>query len=116
MTISVSEPATTCRGPMTAPQSLAEALDRGRHDAIAELADLAASFSHSVALAADRGERLTVEVHFRQLVAVNIGPAKVPHRRSTKLFFCEGLGLGFRARWTKGWRELNRAEPVLPAL
>jgi hypothetical protein len=51
-------------------QSLAGALDYGRLDAIAELADLAASYWHSVALAAARGERGTITVHCRQLAAV----------------------------------------------
>jgi hypothetical protein len=37
---------------------------------IAELAYRAASYWHSIALAAERGERLTVEVHCRQVAAV----------------------------------------------
>jgi hypothetical protein len=50
--------------------SLADALDCNRFDQIAELAERAASYWHSVALAADRGERLTVTVHCKQVAAV----------------------------------------------
>jgi hypothetical protein len=46
------------------------ALDYSRFDQIAELAEKAASYWHSVALAADRAERLTIEVHCRQVAAV----------------------------------------------
>jgi hypothetical protein len=52
------------------PNSLADALDYGRFDAIAEFADLAASYWHSIAEAAVRGERLTIETHCRQVSAV----------------------------------------------
>ena len=52
------------------PRDIGAALDFGRFDAIAELAECAASYWHSVALAADRGERLTIEVHCRQVAAV----------------------------------------------
>jgi hypothetical protein len=56
---------------MSTPQTIAAALDCARFDAIAELAELASSYWHSIALAADRGERLTVEAHCRQVAAVN---------------------------------------------
>jgi hypothetical protein len=52
------------------PQTLTAALDYVRFDAIAELAEIAASYWHAVALAANRGERLTIEVHCRQVAAV----------------------------------------------
>jgi len=52
------------------PMILADALDYGRFDAIGELAARAASYWQSIALAADRGERLTIEVHCRQVAAV----------------------------------------------
>jgi hypothetical protein len=55
---------------MTALQTLAVALDADRFDAVADLAERAASYWYSIALAADRGERLTVEVHCRQVAAV----------------------------------------------
>jgi hypothetical protein len=54
---------------MSAP-TLASALDPARFDAIAEFADLAASYWRSIAEAASRGERLTVETHCRQVAAV----------------------------------------------
>jgi hypothetical protein len=54
----------------TSPPTLAAALDCGRFDAIAEFAEMAASYWHAVALAADRAERLTIEVHCRQVAAV----------------------------------------------
>ena len=53
-----------------AAPSLADALDCGRLNTIAELADLAASYWHSVALAATRGGRPTIETHCRQIAAV----------------------------------------------
>jgi len=53
-----------------APPTIASALDYGRFEAIAELAETAASYWHSLALAAMRGEKLTVEVHCRQISAV----------------------------------------------
>jgi hypothetical protein len=56
--------------PMSAPRTLVAALDCGRFDSMAELADLASSYWHSIALAAERGERLTVETHCRQVAAV----------------------------------------------
>jgi hypothetical protein len=55
---------------VAATPSLADALDSIRFGEIAELAERAASYWHSVALAADRGERLTIEVHCRQVAAV----------------------------------------------
>lgn len=54
----------------TSPQTLTAALDYGRFDAIAELADLAASYWISVREAAARSERLTLETHCRQVAAV----------------------------------------------
>ena len=64
--------ATTSRSDLSSPspQTLTAALDYGRFDAIAELAELAASYWHAVALAANRGERLTIDVHCRQVAAV----------------------------------------------
>jgi hypothetical protein len=53
---------------MSAPQIAA--LDLARFEAIAELADLAASYWRSIAEAALRGEQLTLEVHCRQVAAV----------------------------------------------
>lgn len=49
---------------------LAQALDVARLDELARLAELAASYWHSVALAADRGDALTVTVHCKQVAAV----------------------------------------------
>jgi hypothetical protein len=46
------------------------ALDAVRLDEIARLAELAASYWHSIALAADRGNRLTVATHCRQVASV----------------------------------------------
>jgi hypothetical protein len=54
----------------SSPQTLIAALDYGRFDAIAEFAERAASYLHAVALAANRGERLTIEVHCRQVAVV----------------------------------------------
>ena len=48
----------------------ASALDPIRFDEIARLAELAASYWHSIALAADRGDALTVVVHCKQIAAV----------------------------------------------
>ena len=53
-----------------ASPSLVNALDFDRFDAIAEMADLAASYWRSIAEAAARGERLTIETHCRQIAAV----------------------------------------------
>jgi len=64
--------ATTSRSELSAPspQALAGALDYVRFDAIAEFAERAASYWHAIALAADRSERFTIEVHCRQVAAV----------------------------------------------
>jgi hypothetical protein len=64
--------ATTSRPNLGAPspQTLTAALDYGRFDAIAEFAEMAASYWHAIALAANRGERLTVETHCRQVAVV----------------------------------------------
>jgi hypothetical protein len=51
-------------------QNLTAALDNLRFDAVAEYADLAASYWRSAAEAAFRGDRTTLEVHCRQLAAV----------------------------------------------
>jgi hypothetical protein len=56
-------------GPV-ARETIADALDVGRFDRLAELGELAASYWRSVALAADRGEALTVTVHCKQVAAV----------------------------------------------
>ena len=52
------------------PRTLADACDYVRFDAIEHLADLAASYWRSIAEAASRGERLTIDVHCRQVAAV----------------------------------------------
>jgi hypothetical protein len=49
---------------------LADALDFDRYAEIARLAALAASYWHSVALAADRGDVLTIRVHCHQVASV----------------------------------------------
>jgi hypothetical protein len=49
---------------------LAQALDVARLDELGRLAELVASYWHSVALAADRGDALTVTVHCKQVAAV----------------------------------------------
>ena len=54
----------------TPPQTTASALDYARLDAIAEFADLAASYWLSIREAATRGEKLTVETHCRQVSTV----------------------------------------------
>jgi hypothetical protein len=54
----------------TSPQTLPAALDYGRFDAIAQFAEIAASYWRSIAEAAFRGERLTLSVHCRQVAAV----------------------------------------------
>jgi hypothetical protein len=56
-------------GPV-ARETIADALDVGRFERLAVLAELAASYWRSVALAADRGETLTVTVHCKQAAAV----------------------------------------------
>jgi hypothetical protein len=57
-------------GDSIASETLADALDVGRFDRLAELAELAASYWRSVALAADRGDALTVTVHCKQAAVV----------------------------------------------
>ena len=49
---------------------MADALDFSRLDEIGRLAALASSYWHSVELAADRGDTLTVVVHCKQIAAV----------------------------------------------
>jgi hypothetical protein len=49
---------------------LAAALDFGRYDEIAGLGERAASYWCSIALAANRGDALTVVTHCRQVAAV----------------------------------------------
>jgi hypothetical protein len=46
---------------------LVDALDFGRFDEIARLATLAASYWHSIQLAAERGDVLTARVHCHQV-------------------------------------------------
>jgi hypothetical protein len=53
-----------------ASHRIEDALDCVRLDEIARLAGLAASYWHSVELAADRGDKLTVAVHCKQAAAV----------------------------------------------
>jgi hypothetical protein len=49
---------------------LVDALDFNRFDEIARLAAFAASYLHSIALAADRGDVLTARVHCHQVASV----------------------------------------------
>jgi hypothetical protein len=51
-------------------RNIVNAVDALRFDAIADLADLAASYWLSIREAAKRGEKLTCEVHCRQVAAV----------------------------------------------
>jgi hypothetical protein len=51
-------------------RNIVDAIDALRFDAIADLADLAASYWLSIGEAAKRGEKLTCEVHCRQVAAV----------------------------------------------
>jgi hypothetical protein len=51
-------------------ETIVNALDVARLDELARLAELAASYWHSVALAADRGDALTVTVHCKQVAVV----------------------------------------------
>jgi hypothetical protein len=51
-------------------ETIVNALDVARLDELARLAELAASYWRSVALAADRGDALTVTVHCKQIAAV----------------------------------------------
>ena len=48
----------------------ADALVTVRLDELARLSALAASYWHSIELAADRGDSLTVAVHLRQVAAI----------------------------------------------
>jgi hypothetical protein len=49
---------------------VADAVDVARFDAIAEFAELAVSYWTSIALAADRREGMSIELHCRQVAAV----------------------------------------------
>lgn len=68
---------------MTTPGSLApdppqrDPLEYVRLDEIAHLAALGASYWHSIELAADRGETVTVAVHFKQIIRVTREAAAV---------------------------------------
>jgi len=53
-----------------ASHRIEDALDSVRLDEIARLAGLGASYWHSVELAADRGDTLTVVTHCKQIAAV----------------------------------------------
>jgi hypothetical protein len=53
-----------------ASHRIEDALDYVRLDEIARLAGLAASYWHSVELAADRGDTLTLVTHCKQATAV----------------------------------------------
>jgi hypothetical protein len=53
-----------------APEGADALLDFIRLDEMARLAELAASYWRSIALAADRGDALTVLVHLKQATAV----------------------------------------------
>lgn len=53
-----------------ASERIEDALDFVRRDEIARLAGLAASYWHSIELAADRGDTLTVVTHCKQVAAV----------------------------------------------
>ena len=57
-------------GPIAREETIADALDVARLDELARTADLAASYWHSVALAADRGDVHTLILHCHQLAAV----------------------------------------------
>jgi hypothetical protein len=54
---------------MSAPQTVAGVCDDFRYAAVEELADRNASYWRSIAEAAFRRERLTVEIHCRQVAA-----------------------------------------------
>ncbi len=53
-----------------AAAGIEDALDFGRLDEIARLADRASSYWQSIMLAANRGEPLTIAVHYKQVIAV----------------------------------------------
>jgi hypothetical protein len=55
--------------PAASPR-IEDALDYVRFDEIARIAWLAANYWHSVELAADRGDPLTIAVHCKQVIAV----------------------------------------------
>jgi hypothetical protein len=57
-------------GENAGPPRIENALDCVRLHEIARLASLAASYWHSVELAADRGDTLTVATHCKQVTAV----------------------------------------------
>jgi hypothetical protein len=57
-------------GPVPREVTFADALDVARLDELARTADLAASYWHSVALAADRGDVHTLILHCHQLAIV----------------------------------------------
>jgi hypothetical protein len=57
-------------GPVAREATVADALDVARLDELTRLAELAASYWHSVALAADRGDVHTLILHCHQLAAV----------------------------------------------
>ena len=75
-------------------ETIVNALDVARLDELARLAELAASYWRSVALAADRGDALTVTVHCKQIAAV------------TRDAFALARALGIR-----GGRVAERDEP-----
>jgi hypothetical protein len=52
------------------PPMIDDDLDALRFDEIGRLAALAASYFHSIELAADRGDELTVAVHLKQAARV----------------------------------------------
>jgi hypothetical protein len=54
-----------------ASHRIEDSLDCVRLDEIARLAGLAASYWHSVELAADRGDTLTVVTHCKQVTAIS---------------------------------------------
>lgn len=53
-----------------APDNIGGALNAIRLDELARLAALAASYWHSIELAADRGDELTVLTHCKQVASV----------------------------------------------
>ena len=57
-------------GPVTREATLADALDVARLDELTHLAELAASYWRSVALAAERGDVHTLILHCHQLATV----------------------------------------------
>jgi hypothetical protein len=57
-------------GPLSRETTVADELDALRFDELARLAELAASYWRSVALAAERGDIHTALVHCRQIAPV----------------------------------------------